>query len=232
MSIVAETATLAHGLTMDVVQRLAGSAVRSARRYVSSMDSRDQYELAWMAIVELIYTRGDKPTTLDMIDAGQKAIKNEYKRQLADHGVDKDTLGAKVNHGKYWASVAGPTPDFTEAIAERIALPQVLGALTADQYEALAAVAVYGNQRVAADALGISDALLKNRLNKARDRIIRLWMEGESPWVLRKVDFDKECKAGHQREGNTYINKKTGHRMCRRCLTLNARRQVAAGRKG
>lgn len=230
MTIVAETAELAHGFSMRDVERIAGASVRNTRRYVKWMEPSEQYELAWFAIVELIYTTPDKPATLDMIHAGQKAITAEHERYLADHGVDRDTLGPKVNHAKYWAHVAGPTPDFTEAIAERIALPQVLAALTVEQYEVLAAVAASGSNAMAAEALGISLSGLNRHLKEARERIIRLWMEGESPWVLRQIDLDKECKSGHPRSVYLHVDPKSGIRMCRRCLTLNARRRRARTR--
>ncbi|WP_323792425.1 hypothetical protein, partial [Nocardioides sp.] len=69
MSDVAQIATLAHGYTMDHIDRLAWSA---ARKY-PTLDPEDAYSAAWHAMVELLYSidAASPPTRFDLSAAAR-----------------------------------------------------------------------------------------------------------------------------------------------------------------
>jgi hypothetical protein len=229
---VGEIATLAHGYTMSDVERLSRRAMSQARRWgmYSMMDLRDMIEAAWFAIVEELYSVDVAPAEHELVIAGISGVRRAANAQVQAHGLARDGEGSKAAFNKYWNAATGPRPDFTDALVERLALPQVLAVLTPVQYEALAARANHSTLAAAADSIGITESNLAYRLQGAREVVIRLFLEGESPWALRKVDLDVECRNGHARAEHAYRDPKSNRWVCRPCHRANDRRRRARER--
>lgn len=228
MSMVAETATLAHGFTMADVEALTRTASWGSTRG-RMLDASDRWDYAWHAIVEHLYTTEQRPTNVELVRVGMNALQAVVAENLHHHGSNLHTFEVGPQFGKYWLPVAGTGEDFTDRLIERMALPQVLGQLTAGEYEAIAALAVHGSQPAAADALGITISAMSMRLRTARQRILTVWLEGETPPRVRKADLEKVCRNGHDRA--THSDKdEQGNWRCRRCQRNGARRRSARER--
>lgn len=197
---VAETATLAWGYTMADLDRLS----RMAHRYGgTSNDIDEQLNAAWVGIVERLYTSEQHPSRSELITAGKFAIMSWRDSYLKMHGFSRKTSKRTPNHVTYWRSGAGRAraEDFTDGLVERLALPQILGSLTVKQYEAVVALAAYGQRAPAADALGLTLPAFDSRIEKARRRINALWFEPDTPrptWT--KARINEVCRYGHSRE--------------------------------
>lgn len=230
---VAETATLAHGYTMAEVEGLARVAVRRAWGG-GSLDASDRQETAWYAIVEVLYTSTERPSIRDLIAAGTNAVKELRNEQFHHHGININTAEATPRFGAYWSAVAGPV-DWTDALVERMALPQVLAVLSPGQYEALAALAAHGSTAVAARAIGANRGTFSAQVRLARKKIEALWYEGETP--RRRVGGEDACRAGHARADHGFKGEdgKWACRVCQRNYSrthYNRRRRASVVSEG
>lgn len=223
MSFVAETATLVHGFTMADVERASRTAASRAQTS-SHLSWNERYDIAWMAIVEAIYD-SDGPPEEGLTKVGLRAVGAEGTALLRQHG-----LGANRGEDEftprftaYW--IRRPDTDFTDKIVERLSLPQVLSTLTPLQYEALAALAVYGSQKAAAEALGVEITVFYNRTRKARSRAIAAWFGDETPRAPVAHSGDA-CQAGHSRSEWSVVLA-SGIVGCRKCNRNAARRRRA-----
>jgi hypothetical protein len=227
---VAETATLAHGYTMAEIDRLSDVAVAMAgRMYRGTMlDATDRKEAAWFGIVDMLYSATSYPDGYTLIQAGTAAIRTETNQAFRHGGVDKNSGADAANFAKYWLPVTRPSGDFTDGIVERMALPPVLGVLTAPEYEAIAALATYGSQKAGAEALGIQAGAFSGRIQRARRRIVEVWLEHETPAnTARRSTSDEQCAYGHDRAEHGYKDPKKGWWRCRVCVRNGQRRHRA-----
>lgn len=226
MSVIAETATLVHGFTMADVDRAAGIAANLHRDSYWRYD--DRYETAWMAIVEHLYANTELPGR-DLVTVGNAAISKARNDESRHHGVDRYGEPA-VKAQRYWRAVASDEP-FADRVIELVALRQALATLTADEYEALAALASLGDQLSAAAYLGLSRAQFQRRLRTARQKINIVWVAPETPRDLTENKGDGCCKYGHPLEGDNLYISSEGRRRCRTCRrrdsTAGTRRRLA-----
>src|SRR5207248_10593460 len=81
----------------------------------------------------------------------------------------------------FWESFVAPTPSCERAAVERLALRQILPALTDGQREAMAALAAHGDWAAAATALGMTSVAFRSQVSRGRLRFLALWHEGEVP---------------------------------------------------
>ncbi|GAB7003911.1 hypothetical protein JCM18899A_13830 [Nocardioides sp. AN3] len=225
MSIVAETATVAHGYTMAEIDSITQQAIYGYKWTWTVLDASDRWDCAWHAIVELLYSTTEKPTRWSLVNAAQKAITAEVNAYFRHHGISKDEEAP--NHGKFWRPIVGPRPDFTDGLAERLALPQVLGQLTDLQYEAIATLAIHGTIKNAAAASGVPYAIFIQRVKAARRVALEAWFAPETPVRRGKGNAD-QCRYGHARAEHGYITP-AGIWRCRVCSRNAARRRAAAG---
>lgn len=226
MTSVAETATLVHGFTMADVDRASGIAANLHRTSYWSYD--DRYETAWMAIVEHLYANAELPDR-DLVRVGNAAISKARNDELRHHGVDRyGEPAAKAE--RYWRAVAGEEP-FADRVTERVALRQALATLTADEYEALVALASLGDQASAYNYLGVSRAQFQRRLRSARQKVNIVWVAPETPRDLSENKGDGCCKYGHPLEGDNLYISSEGRQRCRTCrrrdATAGTRRRMA-----
>lgn len=226
MSATSETATLVHGYTMAEVDRLADVACAMSARVNrgTMLDREDRKDAAWHAIVELLYSCAEYPDGYTLIKAGSAAVNRETNDAYRHLGITRHHEDA-AKFTKYWLPVITPAADFAEHLVERLALPQVLGELTPLEYETLITLAAHGNQVDAAAALGIKPAAFSQRIQSARRRIVRVWLEHETPVGAgpRRSTSAQECSAGHSREQHGYKNSK-GWWRCRVCVRNDQRR--------
>ncbi|MDI6908633.1 hypothetical protein [Nocardioides sp.] len=238
---IAQTATLAHGYTMDDLNRATGTAVRQSRggRALDYVTPNHRWDCAWFGVVEHLYASEGPPEFFDLVDAGRRAIRAAAEDDARERGVLKSNrpnpgrrYSLRSGHMKYWINDnRTKSADFTERTVERLALPQVLALLSEIEYEAIAAMAVHGTQSAAAAALGLGHSAFETRLYRARERILRAWLEGETPWSLRNVDLNYECRAGHLRTEHGFRLNGDGPWRCRACIRNAGRRRKARGDK-
>ncbi|RYB90996.1 hypothetical protein EUA93_18855 [Nocardioides oleivorans] len=225
MSLVANTAELAHGFTMADVDRAARIAASRAKAPMLGYDERK--DIAWMAIVEAIYASDERPENLGQI--GFTAISQEATDVQRHHGklsyrkLERDEWAP--HFAIYWRAVAG-SGSFSEQVEERVALGQVLGALTAEEYDVIATLAAFGNHAAAAEALCLTRTTFTTRLMRVRRKINALWLAPETPVGPRKR-ADGKCSYGHDLDEHGYQSKTRDHTLCRVCLRNAARRRRA-----
>lgn len=225
---VAETATLVHGFTMADLDKAAKKAAATNSSF-SLLQWEDRYDAAWMAIVESLYAAIERPTFRELVLVGLKAVSSENHAHRSTHGLG----GAHRRDGDvspsfktYWTRRGDS--DFTDAIAERLALRTVLGLLDGRQYEVIVALAVHGTQEKAAQALGIHPLTVNRRVKAARRIMIDAWFAPETPpdTSIRSRDAET-CRYGHSRAEHSFVRPNDGGIRCRVCERNRSRRRKA-----
>lgn len=232
MTTVAETATLAHGYTMAEIDALSFKAARRSRSTVMAFEERQ--EVAWMAIVEMLYSGTERPTRFTLANCGSDAVDAESRRVLHAHGIRAGEPGVgehdqRPRFQQYWLPITTPTSDFTERIVEREALPQVLAKLTPTEYETIVTLAVHGSQKAAAEALGLNPNAYTQRLWRARGRLWCLWFEHETPPPKTRASATT-CRYGHSKADYGFTDAR-GSLHCRRCTRNRTNRDYAKNRE-
>lgn len=226
MSLVAETATLAHGYTMGDVDRMARRAARSVR--MTPFDFIERYEHAWYGVVEMLYSSHSTPTEYALVTAGMRCVSDVYSDTLRHHGVSRSDAHTGQRFAEYWRTPGHTTTheDFVDRLTERMALPRVLALLTPEEYEALAARAASSSDNAAAAMLGMTFMQYRPRLKRARERIVDAWFAPETPrpvGVPRATAVQRaagQCKRGH----SAAVHGLTTQGYCRACARASARR--------
>lgn len=226
MSTVAQTATLAHGYTMADIDGCTRSAMNISYRSWM-LEWNDRWETAWDGIVVHLYRADAAPTRHELVTAGLNALGAMADAYWHHHGINPRTREMGANVARFWlAPVGGQLADFTDSIAERLALPQVLAVLTDLEYEAIAALAAHGSNTAAAAALGITTKTFSARVNAARRRFVETWLDHETP--PRAADLTQTCRAGHPRDDeNGYVINGGRHWRCRTCGRARDRKRKA-----
>lgn len=171
---------------------LAGldTAVRIAitrRSWYAACDTDERYAAGWHAAVELLYAADDPPAERDVIRAAWAAADDLTRRDAENRGVSRargDDYQGRTDYPRwhaYWETVCRQTASPEEPIVERTALAQIWPRIPAQQQEALQALAAHGDYRQAADALGLTYNTFCARVRHARNAVLRLWWEGETP---------------------------------------------------
>lgn len=230
----AATATLTHGFSLADVDRAARKSVKMRRRIQphSRIGLEEEERTAWFGIVQYLYecgcgtgtrTRTSEPTFIDLLRAGTAEISDATKAHL--RYVSRDKTGEwSPNFRKFWLPPRRDkhyTSDgFSDQLCDRLALREALGVLTAQQYQAIAALAAFDTRREAADALGITLRVLDTRVANARRIIKEVWT-GDVP----ETPSEPSCKRGHVRSEHGRQDPSTGAWVCRPCRRLNDNRR-------
>lgn len=212
-----------HGYTIGDLRRLAAAAVTADRLMAS--DITDRYDTAWSAIAEHLCAADEQPDRQALVRVGWQAIYRQVRdarreRGYAD-GTDNFTSNAPTmpRFVMWWGR--GITPSHEDKVVERIAARQVIGALGGSIYaDAVVALAVHGDYRMAAAALGISYEAFGFRIAHARRQLAALWHQGETPRPLRidrRVQTYDKTLATHCSKGHEYTPENTHarHRIVR-----------------
>lgn len=225
MSTTAQIATLAHGFTMAEIDKMAWKVTQI---HPSRMVSFDEVAaIAWHGIVVALYEAETPPKRYDLVAAGLSAVHHEHQRMTQMYGISSRG-GAAPNFVRYWSDRNGGG-DFTDRIAERLALPAVLGELTPMGYEAISTLAAFdGDMHAAAAAIGVGYTTFESRIVRARRQLEALWFEHETPRSRAPGGKDK-CVNGHSRAEHGHRDKR-GSWVCRPCHKSAKRRFLARER--
>lgn len=229
---------IAHGYTMRDLDRLAASACTYDRSMAS--DTTTRYETAWSAIAEALCSTEEPPEWHDLFTVGWRAIYAEVREMRHLFGQrDKDgtnEVASSQRFRQYWTL---PPERPEEGIAERMAVPQILAALTDTERAAVIALAVHDDYQAAADALGIKYTTMTMRMSSARKKFRAHWYAPETAPPVKGTDrrvgsrtqaLRTHCRNGHELSGdNVYRrpNPKPGRRGERRCRACEADRGKA-----
>jgi hypothetical protein len=144
-------------------------------------DRDDLYSAAWHGIVEHLCTTDEPPSRHDLLDAGRQALAQDVKATMRHHGARNDTRNNGARYAMYWEWAGRAVPSAEAGIVERIALAQILAALTPRQREAFTALASTADYLDAARLLDIEAQTFRSLLGRARGAFRGLWHEGEAP---------------------------------------------------
>lgn len=170
-----------HGYTLAQIEGLARRVVANNRHWWPAGDRHGQYEAAWHGIAEHLCAASDPPTERDLLEAGRRALGADVRDELRHHGTRSDGTNNGANFSRYWDWHSHPVPSPEPAVTERLALTQILPALTARQRQALTALAVTGDYWQAAQVLGIKPQTFRSLIGRGRREFRALWHEGETP---------------------------------------------------
>lgn len=209
-----------YGWTLAALDRLARTVVSNNRAWWPAGDRDDLYAAAWHGIVEHLYTADTEPRRTELMEAGRRALGQDVKDNMRHHGARRDTSNNGLKYAMYWEWAGRAVPSPENDIVERLALAQILPALTAGQRQAVEVLAATGDYDRAAQLIG-SPTSLKSQLMKGRRRFRELWHEGEVPSGHWGCDRRAGATAGTVGKGGSAVT-----RMRRR--TRDAARREAA----
>lgn len=177
---------LKYGFTWGQLDRIAALSTNTGR--AMAMHYQDRRDEAWSAIVEHLYAADEPPTHHQLVEVGRNAIytliRSEY-REMGFYREHTDGLahgaGSSPKHQQYWRHVTRNAGSPEGPIVDRIALAQILPALTPQQREAIQALAVADRYEAAAELVGMTQGNSKSHVARGRQRFKILWHEGETP---------------------------------------------------
>lgn len=174
---------LRHGYRIDDARRCALMAANS-RFAARTLPHHERVDAAWYGIVEHLYAAAECPSPTDLCDVGVKAVNDASRAEGHHYGVDRRRHRPMPKFALFWAPRVVHSHE--DAVVDRLALRQVLALVSADQRDALVALAVFGDRDAAAEALGLAQGCLDSRLFRARQVIYAAWFEGQAPPARRR----------------------------------------------
>lgn len=191
-----------HGFTFAQLDRIAALATNTGRSLV--MHYQDRRDEAWSAIIEHLYTADEPPTAHHLVEVGRNAIYALIRSERREQGFYKEhTAGTAHGPGsspkfqQYWDHVLRHTQSPEAQVVERLALSQILSALTGRQREMIHALAVTDRYDAAAELLGIMPQTFRATIGRGRQRFRELWHEGEIP--SKPWGTDRRADRSHDR---------------------------------
>jgi DNA-directed RNA polymerase specialized sigma24 family protein len=178
-----------HGYSLADLDRIALHVVRINLAWWPAGDRRDQRDTAWEGIAEHLCAASSPPSRQDLIEAGRAALSREVKDHARHHGAGSHNgiANAGARFAAFWSSASAvPSPE--GPVTERVAVAQVLAALTPRQQDALLALALHGDYWAAAEALGIRPQTFRSLLGRARGEFFRLWFAPDVPPRVKGTD--------------------------------------------
>jgi hypothetical protein len=203
---------LRFGFTLDDISRLTYTALRQDKD-ACRLDAADRFDAAWFGVVELLYAAAEPPGPGELINAGLAALHalsrdDRHARGLPESravradgprrkGTPERLSDIRPRFASYWIGghILDPEPPFVGAVTDKVALGQVFAMLTKAEREALLALALHGDARHAAPALGLSKTAFQRRIDAARARFLGLWHQHETPHAAltrRRADTSAE----------------------------------------
>jgi hypothetical protein len=171
-------------VTPAEVDQLARIVADGALSYDRLMVDRDErLAAARFGIVQLLLTSHQEPGRDALLAAGRAEVTASRVEARKARGYTHRRAGHSLGFVKYWA----PEPvAFEDSAVARVALPQILAALTPTRRAALLALAEHdGDYRAAAASLSISYERFAGRLWWARRDARARWYGSEPtppPW--------------------------------------------------
>lgn len=175
------TAELHHGYTLDHLHFIARRAVSASM--ARAMDYTDRLESAWSGVIEHLYSSEERPSSLALIQAGEKAIVRMISSEHRHHGyASRDSYAGPetaLNYQRYWWTTPTASPE--GRVVDYVSLWQIWACLSDKHRQVLATLAALGDYENAADRLGITVGTFNVHVSKARKAFLTLWHEGEKP---------------------------------------------------
>lgn len=170
------------GWTLAEIHDLARSAALSNRWLGADLTIR--MEAAFDGIVDEILAAPSRPSRHDLQAAGKGAISRGLLKDFCHtYGVyERDlTMGiaSSPRFAAYWAQVSDDP--FDERSAERIAVGQVMAAMSPQHARTLEILAAVPDLRSAAEAAGTTRGAFKFRVGEARRAFEARWYSPEAP---------------------------------------------------
>jgi hypothetical protein len=195
---------LAHGYTLRDLDRLA--------RYIAgepqwgTADRIEIHQIAHDGLVDAILGATDAPTAGDVCVAARAAVYAAHRAWRQSHGYRANGPGQATKFFVYWAEWAGPTnpanhTGHADLVVERLALSQILGALSPADARVITALAATSGRADTAKAIGLSPRTASRRITEARARAIALWHEGDTPPAPPRPPRDTRPPACGTRSG-------------------------------
>lgn len=183
-------APVRHGYSLAAIDRIVTLGIMRSYGWRAG-DVEERTAAARLAVIEHLYGACDPPTREDLVNTARAADHDHVGAEMREHGVQRAERGGGVapNFERYWWGAAHNTPSHENGIVERVAVHQILPALTGAQRDAVDALADCQDYQLAAKALRIGASALDMRLASARARFGALWFEGETP--QRRVRRDR-----------------------------------------
>ncbi|WP_255951590.1 hypothetical protein [Streptomyces odontomachi] len=175
-----------HGYTLRDLDQLVRTGLQRNPWY-AACDADERYAAGWHAAVELLYSAEGPPAPRDIVQAAWRAADDCTRRDMQHRGIprargDNYTGRDDVPHfHAYWNTIARHTASPEEPVVERLALSQIWPRLAPRFQAALLALAAHDDYQAAADDLGLSRATFYAQVRHARNAILALWWEGETP---------------------------------------------------
>lgn len=195
-----------YGWTLTELDKLARSVVSNNRTWWPAGDREDLYAAAWHGIVEHLYTSETEPRRSELMEAGRRALAADVKATMRHHGARRDSSNNGAKYAVYWEWAGRSVPSPEAGIVERLALQQILPALTPGQLAAIQALAATGDYAEAARITGSATGL-KSQLMKGRRRFRALWHEGETPSSPWGTDRRAGSTADELSSGESALNR-------------------------
>ncbi|MDP5310445.1 hypothetical protein [Streptomyces poriferorum] len=231
------------GYSLADINHVAAAACTADRSLAGDMTIR--YDIAWSAIALALTEATEPPTQNDLTRAGWQAIYAEVRETRHLYGIPRD-MGGEVASAPRFAAYWRPTStDSSEdRLIDGIAIHQIIDTLTTPYRDAVNALAVHGDYRAAAHALGIEYKALIGRIGTARRAARNLWFAPEIAPPNRGTDrrvgaYDQaratHCGAGHEwTPENTRMDagRSPGRhrRRCRSCEREHSQRRKSQAR--
>lgn len=173
-------ALLRHDYTLGGVETLARHAVMGNRQYWSGGNRLDQHDLARFAILEALYAADEQPQPGDLLRIAQRALGRDKETEMRTHGIPVSARETGAHFATYWSAdrVSG-SPE--RGVVEVLALQQIFPTLPQNHQQALLALAATGDQRSAAELMGVGVNTFYTWVQRGRAAFRELWHEGEAP---------------------------------------------------
>jgi sigma-70-like protein len=185
-----------HGWTLADLSDLAATVAARHRHWWPAGDIADQHAAAWEGITWHLCEAQVPPARNDLLAAGLRSLAAHVagERRHQGRGAHNASANAGAKFSAYWDWHSAPAPDPAARITERLAVAQILPALTPRQREALTLLAAYGDYQDAAAAMGVATGTFEVHIKRARKAFLALWHEGETPsrqWRRDKRVFSR-----------------------------------------
>lgn len=175
------TDAIRYGWTLRTLDQLARAVVSNNFAWWPAGDRDDLYAAAWHGIVEHLYSAETEPHRNELMEAGRNALAQDVRDTMRHHGTRRDSTNTGQKHAMYWEWAGRAVPSPENGIVERLALYQILDALTPRQRQAFHTLAATGDYAEAARLLDIEGQTFRSLLGRARGAFRALWHEGEAP---------------------------------------------------
>lgn len=246
---IASDVEVKHGYTLLDLDQMTRAAVIADRSMATDIQTRK--DIAWSAIAEHLAASDEPPHRQELIRTGWQAIYREARDSFRQRGRPDEAWstddGFRPRFVAYWQDFT-VTPSHEHGIVEKLAADQVLDTLTPIYRDAIVALAVHDDYRLAAEALGLKYSAFTVRVSTARRQLLALWFEGETPRKVRRTDRRVEvhgkelathCGAGHEWTPENTRNrsrivrgKLRKERVCRACEANRGAGRNAAPKDG